>query len=752
MANAFVNKVHDPRADRIYADVQGQLSNENHPDIFGPELLPGETIIREFREFSIDEPRSCYQVIPLAFITCCMYLIYLYICACLRAFDVGNTRARLAFTDKGRLMLWTSDLSGKQGGIFNCFSQRYKSNTEMQWYHCKDINSFQFEIHRSSKLPIPGCDDCFGVEDRARLRIFFGKRYPKTSLLQELDSSESGAIQGINRPEWSRAKDVTGTLGQGSEDDNEGGGLIGSMLGLIPSCFNTVFTCLTCAKYYKPGRAIPLLYGARGEFSLTVESLVEEDTHDAYHDKPGEAWEELIELMRTLTIAKDPNALPNVEPNPSSFSYTTSQDMEDAKDTKLIQGPKPCVDYRKFPLIEGEEVLDALKIQPRMSWWECAFAWQWCPLCRVPKYVNEAAAILTTHRAFSCTEYRPDAGHYQFAMTAYFIEKLGGGMVVTDPDGNMGYSIDVSTKYGALRVMPVMSELWPWTALVPEKQKARMANFMHNLERACHTEKCIPAPAEGTLPNDDVVQEVLEYINLWDDEDFCSVIKSSNLYNMDPYTENFPWSCLFHIICCGDKVSMRGFIETIMCGCRPWRLDQYLVLTTHRLVSFQRGANNAMLNLCQGKANVLLWVPLTDIEGMKFNAQYVATPATCFTRMCAQVCRCCNDNSATLNVSLGMDASYKTAPFGVGRIQEHAESGLLEGRSDLTHFRAAFAYYQSDKYEIPKGDYLEPYLANERYGKTPWPEHLESEEGVSNPMIGSGGSPVLIGVGTSGGS
>eukprot|EP01138_Halocafeteria_seosinensis_P005265 gb/GECG01005383.1/.p1 GENE.gb/GECG01005383.1/~~gb/GECG01005383.1/.p1 ORF type:complete len:165 (+),score=11.40 gb/GECG01005383.1/:1-495(+) len=139
MADALINEVQDARANRIYADVKGQMSNENHPDIFGPELLPGETIIREFREFTIDASLPLWKTFPL----CLCYLVYVYACACLRAFDLGNRRTRLAFTDEGRLMIWSSDLRGTKGGLVDCGNLQYRSRTNMQWFHCKDINSFQ---------------------------------------------------------------------------------------------------------------------------------------------------------------------------------------------------------------------------------------------------------------------------------------------------------------------------------------------------------------------------------------------------------------------------------------------------------------------------------------------------------------------------------------------------------------------------------------------------------------------------------
>ena len=500
----------------------------------------------------------------------------------------------------------------------------------------------------------------------------------------------------------------------------------------------------TCGIFYEPVEDIPIAACGRGQFALDIGSINDNEWKDGYHVDDGKAWQELLSLARFIADGKKVGApLAGIEPNPHYFIMEDSADMEDAAESKLIVNKKVFIDKAKFPLGADEKVIDAIQITPRMSWWECLFV----PTVSCKrKYKTDSAAIVTSHRAFSVSEYRT-MDSYDFSMNAYFLDTLRGGMVITDPLGDLGFSSDVQTTYGAIRILPVMAEsIWPWGAKVPPKLKQRMFTFMNMFERACATEPSIPAPAKGSLPNQEDVAAVEEHVNLWDGEEICSVIRSDNLYNVEPFVTN---PCIFACTM-GDIPSTTDIVKALTCGCRPWELDQFLVLTTHRMLSFQRVQNTCKVGMCQGKAQLMLWVPLRAVEAMQMRANLTIPTEGCCYKILKACCKCCNKDTATLDVAMGRNGGYGPAPFKIGRVQSHAKRGILEGRSELKHFRAALAYYHSTR-EINK-NHLEPEVTNEQYGQTPFPERLQDVDAVKNPMIGAaGGETCVITVGTTGG-
>ena len=70
------------------------------------------------------------------------YYCYINCCQRCRLFHMGNKRTRVAVTDKGRMMLWDSDLEGSRVGLTSGFT----SDTTMEWYHIDDLNSLQVRI------------------------------------------------------------------------------------------------------------------------------------------------------------------------------------------------------------------------------------------------------------------------------------------------------------------------------------------------------------------------------------------------------------------------------------------------------------------------------------------------------------------------------------------------------------------------------------------------------------------------------
>lgn len=62
--------------------------------------------------------------------------------------------------------------------------------------------------------------------------------------------------------------------------------------------------------------------------------------------------------------------------------------------------------------------------------------------------------------------------------------------------------------------------------------RPRMFTFLKNIETASATEAVIPAPMEGTIPNQDDVDYAKSVVNLWADECVCSALRSKDLYNV----------------------------------------------------------------------------------------------------------------------------------------------------------------------------------------------------------------------------
>lgn len=171
-----------------------------------------------------------------------------------------------------------------------------------------------------------------------------------------------------------------------------------------------------------------------------------------------------------------------------------------------------------------------MPIIPRMTWYECCCVPFIC--CR-RKFRTKHAIVATSTRIVSAAEYKTIRGDdYEFYMAAYFLEELGGGYMIQDPKGPLGFTIDVKTKFGAIRIEPTMSRKWPWTSKVDQYIRPRMFNFMQSLERACKVKQAIPAPMQGSLPNQDDVNKARGKINLWEGEEICSVLASKNLYNV----------------------------------------------------------------------------------------------------------------------------------------------------------------------------------------------------------------------------
>jgi hypothetical protein len=220
------------------------------------------------------------------------------------------------------------------------------------------------------------------------------------------------------------------------------------------------------------------------------------------------------------------------------------------------------------------------------------------------------------------------------------------------------------------------------------------------------------------------------------------------MYNVHHF-RNYP---MLDYLACGDIPNLTLLVQILSCGCRPWKLDQFLVLTTHRMISFQDVVNQCKVEFCQGKIDVTLWVPLQEIEAMQMDAEYETPYEDCLQRICKPVLKwCCNRDYATLGVRMGRKGRYGPAQFKIGRVAARAKKGLIEDKDDLKHFRAALGWYQSHKSKKQKPNVLKPIQMNNAYGKTPFPNSLNEDLNVSNPIIGKEGeSSNVITVGTIG--
>eukprot|EP01138_Halocafeteria_seosinensis_P016512 gb/GECG01016843.1/.p1 GENE.gb/GECG01016843.1/~~gb/GECG01016843.1/.p1 ORF type:complete len:727 (+),score=69.66 gb/GECG01016843.1/:1-2181(+) len=721
MAEALVNRRKDVKADHVYTDIKGQLTNEKHPGIFDIEILPDEKILKEFRTYAIREPRTTFFIACMCCCTAGLYLCYLYGLASCRRFSVGNKKIRLAFTSKGRILMWGSNVEGGMTGA-NVASTKFMSRTEVSAFHIQKINMMQAYAGRYPKGPC----GLLGEHHDARLRIFFGSSYPQASVMTECGAHmDSHVLFGLHQPEWDRASYLSGR-GIGSEEEQHS--KRNPMVALCSKLAYFVvglFHWSTCGCFYKPN-ILPRELGGRGNMVLDVSTVNDEMWKDGYHEDFQSAWEELSRIQEFILMAKEgPEPLKSVQPITSHFSVKEGGTIDEARESELEKDTKINIHTKKIPLGEEEGVVDALPILPRMTWYECLCV-PW--ICCRRKFAMQSALISTTQRMISASEYRHATGDdYEFFMNSFFLTNMKGGYLISDPDG-IGYTMDVKTEYGALRIEPVMSRMWPWTDKVDKFIRTRMFEFLKHLETASASEAVIPAPMEGTIPNEDDVNHAKSTVNLWEDEAVCSALRSKDLYNMDGFWNSIFWRFLG----CNDITCTRQMVQTCSCGGRPFRLDQVLVLTTHRVISYQSVRNECCISACKAEPELLLWFPLGDVEGLRTIGTMSRRPQNFVTYLLGKILPCCNAESAAISVQFGVNSQFNTIPLNVGQIDSRASSGRMEGHQEFYHFRAAFAFYHS--HEKPSGaiQKVEPDIPA-IYNEAPLPDNVK-EETPENPV------------------
>eukprot|EP01138_Halocafeteria_seosinensis_P010644 gb/GECG01010869.1/.p1 GENE.gb/GECG01010869.1/~~gb/GECG01010869.1/.p1 ORF type:complete len:172 (+),score=9.21 gb/GECG01010869.1/:1-516(+) len=146
MTEAVKNRHLDKKAGRVYVDIEGQLSDENRPDLLSLELTPDEKIVREFRVYESDEGIPTWKLALFSIMTLGLFLCYVYCCNCCRTLAIGNMRTRAALTDRGRLVYWKSHIDGERQGEKGLAN--YSSGTTVDWIHVDDVNSMQVGCRR----------------------------------------------------------------------------------------------------------------------------------------------------------------------------------------------------------------------------------------------------------------------------------------------------------------------------------------------------------------------------------------------------------------------------------------------------------------------------------------------------------------------------------------------------------------------------------------------------------------------------
>eukprot|EP01138_Halocafeteria_seosinensis_P005556 gb/GECG01005679.1/.p1 GENE.gb/GECG01005679.1/~~gb/GECG01005679.1/.p1 ORF type:complete len:776 (+),score=77.35 gb/GECG01005679.1/:1-2328(+) len=741
---ALYNVLEDDTADLVYGEVKGQVTDENSPKIFDSRLLSGEEVVREFRNFQIFRPRPQWLINLLGIMTCGMYCIYLYCCKCCRVFGVGNQRHRAALTNKGRLIVWDASISGtRESNVAQ--DVHYRSDTIFSFYNIDDINSMQFAVRRGNQCgPFKVC----GRKSSNTLRLFFGSSFPSPDIRDTSEVTDNGSSQGTRKPDFN-VEDVTqfsmpdislpsinlGTLSgilQASCEDCATGGVT-----LIFKAFKWGYKA--ARKFYESGMCglnkldRPELRNEElapaGGVGLEIYSGNDDVAIDGYHPEHSDPWLELSCLAKAIVDSKECGTpFKNQEPNSASFEICFSKTIEECMKSPVLEKgmSKVYVDEQKVPLGDQERVLDALPIVPKITWRQ--FFTEILIVCR-EKFLSSSASILTTHRLVSVSQLSAPTA-YSFSMVAYFLgEEVTSGVVDRNYPKN-AYSVDIQTDCGCIHFEPSISKTWPWTPKILDKWKPAVDHFIGILESSCKSEKWLPTPEKGTIPNPERVEEVRKRLILWSDEEICAVVDSENAY----FTKMIMHIPIVLMCSFGDKVCASRFVRALTCGFMPRKLDQWLVLTTHRILAFHDVTNGCTCSPFGINSSEYMWIPLKEVQNLEIGGTFVVPKAgkcyKCFSAICK---KCCNKDSAELFVKVAVkDDAISEPPLELSRLRSQSTGGMLEESDDVDFFSTAFGHFQSLKGHHP----VQHKAMNESYGKTPYPPRiLEGEDNQTrNPI------------------
>eukprot|EP01138_Halocafeteria_seosinensis_P010963 gb/GECG01011198.1/.p1 GENE.gb/GECG01011198.1/~~gb/GECG01011198.1/.p1 ORF type:complete len:784 (+),score=57.91 gb/GECG01011198.1/:1-2352(+) len=715
----------DPEAEHAYGEVDGLLTNPDGP-VFDADLLAGEKIAREFRIFTVAEPVKKWQLVLFGLMTFGIYPLYVLYCKC-GLLPISNKRNIIAVTNKGRLAMWSVDMEGGQGSNETIRKASYGVTTKYGWFHISDVNSFR--IHQTKRNRYGPFSQC-GRRNVSRIRLFMGGTYPKQSLLEDRETNDSGSVVGLRMPEWDRGGVFSAPM-ETAEVAKRFQGIYKVMMILVEfvfefltrDCFQVFTDCCklaakqthiaSCGLLYKAVPDISEHVAPTGELSFDVVSSNDDDWTDGYHPNSDDAISEGFELVNFINeYINGTSEEPLVPMVPRKDNFVVSEEI--APDTDLIVNDKIQLNRKKIPIATEETIYDATPVSPGISWWELVNV---PTLCFRDKFKSQAAVIVSSEKVTSIAEYR-HADDYELTVTGFFLgDKTGSGAILRDPIGPLGYIIDMSTEYGAIRIQLKLCDTWPWTPTVPQHMRPEFYEFVGRLGRNIPTTRTLPSPDPETLPNGPEVEELRRSISLWSGEKICSMVASRPHHHVKPYIGH----PLLNLLSCGSISVLRDLLSGLTCGYRPWWINQFLVLTTHRLIVTHAIQNECATPQCQQERFLVSWVPISDLQGVRLEASFHGSfPGS---------------SRSAIEVSTAIDESYDN-PFEIQRFPEEAERGPLEYEcEDINHLRSVVSFYQyncrGNRAEIEESQ-ASRLNGNPKYGKRPLPKRVYQQ--VTNPV------------------
>lgn len=549
------------------------------------------------------------------------------------------------------------------------------------------------------------------------------------AVLRLADVVDSGAIAGIQRPQW-----MTGSfVEQGTTEEErmvrDSTGPVGFVVALlllsvrflrrdVVSYVRSTLCVLmelrhvvTFAIWYQPEEnAIPWEVDALGDYSIDLVSTFDAKIRDGYHDDNVQGtWKELTSLARGIADCKSSKRVfPDLQEPDHMVLESNPPDLARAFDENLIADNRVQVNRSKIPLGTTEKVLNAIPIKPRLTWMEFLC---FPMILRKRKYQSNSAAILTNERAISISEYRPYQSVYEIGMTLYYIGDIGGGISVEDTKGHQGCSVDVCTPYGALRVNPIWSDLWPWSSTVGEGSYYNdLKRFVKTFQNACKGTQVLTPPQQRNVSGEELQRaKDVAGISESDTEKICSVVTCNEKQkDLEPFARFPPLA----MISCGDVKCLGNLLETVTCGVRPIKRAQRLILTTHKLLAEHHVTNEEKAV----QRTYTVWAPLTEVPALRTRGSFdLAPPGCCYWR-CAAGIPICSRTSRRIDIEAGLSRSFDEAPLRLAQITFDVRQGPLEldDSNAMMNFVKEFNKYLLIK---PVNEGIEREILNDRYGR-----------------------------------
>jgi hypothetical protein len=544
-------------------------------------------------------------------------------------------------------------------------AESFTGTTAFQWFHLHDVNTVQTLFMRNRPVLCP-CVSACGSEHSTYFRIGVGKGYPKMSILQQgTGGFANQTVTTRDRMDWTPATDLISSSSAGP---------------WWMACF-------------KQGGAVRhKASGAMGEMVMEVFSSSKQENasalcqclspvwFDESHPEETSAYNDARSFINCIVANKvTKTSVPGVGAQAKHFRMVDASARRD----NLINGDNSInIHPGVLGLARGEVILDAVPVFKKTSCIE-ALSCMWC--CDRQMKAN-TALVLTNRRLVAISEMNfACAGEQAFETMAFFLGQIRAGFVIKD--ARMRAIGAVETQYGGLSMD--MSVAGGKTCLPcgARKMERRAVNLWTTLAAGAPM-TTVPATAIATavaaLPNVGEVQDVAKELPLAAGEAVLGVVRSQNMWNLTEYLAN---PCL-NACACGHYDGIRALVQCFSCCFRPWKLDNFVVLTDRRVFTIGRIGIRPFCGMCCKRSkSVIAWMPLDNMLSAKLESTYsVPTAVGACERFFAKCFPCLNPSFWSLNMELGIDFQYKSHPFLIRRFQALPSQGYVDA-PDITHFR-----------------------------------------------------------------